>query len=232
MDGGPFLWGTHADAVVDRADLGVGVQTWAGHHTGYSRLDPALRHDRRVVLDPGERRLTVVDAVTGTTRHSVRLSWHLGPEVTARLTGHVAELRWQGPSGPRRAELELPRELDLVGAPRRDGPATRLVLTPVRRPGADHHARGRGEGDRHPHPDDRPAAPLLHRRPCGRHRPTRGGRSRRPPVTEAVAHVRHISTTMAPPPNAGRQRGSWIRLRGRGRGPTLDSFRPHRRDGS
>ena len=111
VDGGPFLWVTHADAVVDRADLGVGVQTWAAHHTGYSRLDPGLRHDRRVVLDPGERRLTVVDAVTGTTGHSVRLSWHLGPEVTARLTGHVAELRWQGPSGPRRAELELPREL-------------------------------------------------------------------------------------------------------------------------
>ncbi len=55
-DGGPFLWTKHASTEVSQADVpDEGVQTWTAHHTGYARLDPALRHERTVSLDPDAR---------------------------------------------------------------------------------------------------------------------------------------------------------------------------------
>ena len=111
VEAGPFMWATHADAVVDRADLVGRVQDWRGHHTAYARLDPALRHDRQVLLDADDRRLTVVDSVTGTRTHTARLRWHLGPDVTVILTGSAAELRWRDRAGPQQARFELPGEL-------------------------------------------------------------------------------------------------------------------------
>ena len=111
VEAGPFMWATHADAVVDRADLVGRVQDWRGHHTAYARLDPALRHDRQVLLDADDRRLTVVDSLTGTGAHAASLHWHLGPDVTVILTGSAAELRWCDRAGPQQARFELPGEL-------------------------------------------------------------------------------------------------------------------------
>ena len=89
-----------------------GCRTWRGHHTGYARLDPALRHDRQVLLDADDRRLTVVDSVTGTGAHTARLFWHLGPEVTVTLTRLLPpSCAGTTPAGPQQARFELPREL-------------------------------------------------------------------------------------------------------------------------
>ena len=112
VSGGPFLWSQHASTVVRRADTPErGVQTWTAQHTGYVRLDPALRHERSVTLDPGTRVVTIVDTVTGGAPHSVRLAFHIGPEVEVALSGSSAGLTWRGAAGPVSATLHLAEEL-------------------------------------------------------------------------------------------------------------------------
>jgi hypothetical protein len=106
------MWAEHADAVVDDADVG-GPQVWAAHHTAYSRLDAALCHDREVVLDGTGPRLTVTDTLTGSREHRQRMSWHLGPDVTAELADGVAELTWTSRDGEvHHGHLRLPIALE------------------------------------------------------------------------------------------------------------------------
>jgi hypothetical protein len=111
VEGGPFLWSGQAAAAVDTAQLGPDVQIWSGHHLGYARLDPRLRHDRRVTLDAEAGTLTVDDTLTGSTRHTLRLAWHCGPDVSVELTDGVAALSWTDASGRRTGRLSLPRDL-------------------------------------------------------------------------------------------------------------------------
>jgi hypothetical protein len=111
VEGGPFLWSTRTDPVVDRAELDRTVQTWSAHYTGYARLDRELRHRRTVALDTFARTLSVEDRLTGPLRHSMRLAWHLGPDVEVELSGWVAELSWATTSGRGTARLHLPPEL-------------------------------------------------------------------------------------------------------------------------
>lgn len=112
VEGGPFLWRTHTDAVVDAAYESVDErQAWVAHHIGYSRLDRDLRHTRRVTLDPGTGELVVIDILTGSSPHTARLSWHLGPEVSATLDRSAASLSWPGDDGTQQAHLVLPRAL-------------------------------------------------------------------------------------------------------------------------
>jgi hypothetical protein len=112
VEGGPFLWNAHASSRVTRneADDSV-VQTWSAHHSGYARLDPSLRHVRTVTLDRGERALSIVDVVVGDARHTLKLIYHLGPEVAVDLSGAVAALTWPGEGGSVGARLELPDRL-------------------------------------------------------------------------------------------------------------------------
>ncbi len=115
VEGGPFLWSTRTDSAVDRADLSEvagRLQRWSGHHGGYARLDPALRHDRTVTLDRTPRTVCVEDTLTGSTRHTARLAWHLGPQVEVVLRDATAELSWVGRSGAATARLVLPAELE------------------------------------------------------------------------------------------------------------------------
>jgi hypothetical protein len=111
VEGGPFLWSSHAASVVDTADLGSDVQLWSGHHLGYARLDPQLRHDRTVTFDVAARTLTVEDTLTGSTRHTLRLAWHCGPDVVVELAENAAELVWTDALGRRSGRLALPPEL-------------------------------------------------------------------------------------------------------------------------
>jgi hypothetical protein len=111
VEGGPFLWTSRTDTTVDEEPRDALVRSWAGHHTGYARLDRALRHDRSVALDAADRTLTVVDTVTGSTRHTLRLAWHLGPEVRAVVAGGAVELSWASGPAERRARLRLPEQL-------------------------------------------------------------------------------------------------------------------------
>jgi hypothetical protein len=112
VEGGPFLWSTRADGHVVRAEVGdLPVQTWSAFHTGYARLDPALRHERTVTLDRHSRSLAIVDVLTGRRPHTFRLAFHLGPEVEVRLADGVAGLRWTHEGKPVTAALRLPEAL-------------------------------------------------------------------------------------------------------------------------
>ena len=116
VEGGPFLWSTHTDAVTERADggrqgPGGGRLVWVAHHTGYARLDPALRHTRRVALDQLTGELFVEDELTGSRAHTARLHWHLGPQVRVMLRENEARLSWPSSDGEQEAQLRLPAQL-------------------------------------------------------------------------------------------------------------------------
>lgn len=109
VEGGPFLWSSHADGHVLRCEVGqLDVQTWSAFHTGYTRLDPALRHERTVTLDRISRNLSIRDVLSCRAPHTFRLAFHLGPELDVRLDGHVAELSWIRRGKTQVAEMRLP----------------------------------------------------------------------------------------------------------------------------
>lgn len=111
--GGPFLWSRHASTETTQAEVpDEGTQTWTAHHTGYARVDPALRHERTVTLDPSGRTLSITDRVTaGQAAHDLRLAFHAGPTVEVSLRGSAATLTWPGEAGPLTADLHLPPAL-------------------------------------------------------------------------------------------------------------------------
>jgi Heparinase II/III-like protein/Heparinase II/III N-terminus len=112
VEGGSFLWSTQTSCRVDEAHVGEQTtQAWRAHHTGYSRLDAAARHERAVTLERDSRQLGITDVVSGGISHVVRLAFHLGPTVTVQLTGTKAELSWPSDTGVVTAELHLPRQL-------------------------------------------------------------------------------------------------------------------------
>jgi hypothetical protein len=103
QSGGPFMWTRHARTSV----LVANGAKWTAEHDGYSRGREAARHRRTVRLDRDRREVHVHDEVRGSGTRSCRLVFHLGPEITARLDGHTAELSWHDHT----ARLELPAEL-------------------------------------------------------------------------------------------------------------------------
>jgi hypothetical protein len=109
-DGGPFLWLRHANGreidVVDTGDMAG----WTAEHDGYRSLRPPARHRRSVRLDRASRSIDIVDEVEG-GNHDVRLAFHLGPDVQARLDGSCAYLCWPSASTPGAARFDLSRRL-------------------------------------------------------------------------------------------------------------------------
>ncbi|MFF6998951.1 alginate lyase family protein [Streptomyces sp. NPDC008313] len=108
--GGPFLWTRHARTRVLAVDAGAsdgGTARWSAEHDGY----PSSVHRRRVELTAASGELRVVDEVRG-GRRPVRLAFHLGPAVTADLTGSRAVLTWTRDGEDRSAVLDLPGQLD------------------------------------------------------------------------------------------------------------------------
>ncbi|MFD0275272.1 alginate lyase family protein [Kitasatospora sp. NPDC127111] len=107
VSGGPFLWTRHAGSRVLVADTSdPAVARWCAEHDGYR---PSV-HRRRVELTAASRELRILDEVRG-PRRPVRLAFHLGPAVTAELTGNRAVLRWTADGEDRSAVLDLPGEL-------------------------------------------------------------------------------------------------------------------------
>jgi len=112
VSGGPFLWTRSAESQVDAVGANNGGQTWIGHHTGYERL--GVRHDRVVSLDVATTRIALVDVLTVHDRrsHRIRMTYHLGPTVTATLEGASAQLTWPSRDGRTcQATLHLPGAL-------------------------------------------------------------------------------------------------------------------------
>ncbi len=113
--GGPFLWLRHANgrevSVLDTGDLAG----WSGEHDGYLTLSPPARHRRAVLLDRATRSIGIIDQIQVNRahdgEHDVRLAFHLGPDVRARLEGASAILSWPWVSAPVMARLDLPRAL-------------------------------------------------------------------------------------------------------------------------
>ena len=104
--GGPFLWTRHATTRV-LARPGGGVLRWCAEHDGYR---PAV-HRRTVELDPAGRELRITDEITADRHHPARLAFHLGPRVTADLTGPAAVLTWTSRGHEQTAILDLPAGL-------------------------------------------------------------------------------------------------------------------------
>jgi hypothetical protein len=109
VEGGPFLWLQHARTQqIDTGDDGS-TAWWVAEHDGYTSLEPSVRHRRSVRLDRRSRSLDIMDEIDG--EHDIRLSFHLGPDVQAELTGARAALSWTTAVGPGTAQLALPGEL-------------------------------------------------------------------------------------------------------------------------
>ncbi|MYY09806.1 heparinase [Streptomyces sp. SID4919] len=110
VSGGPFLWTRQARSRVldtgtgDAAD--GGVARWCAEHDGYQ----GSVHRRRVELTGAGQELRITDEVRG-PRKAARLSFHLGPAITADLVGNRAQLTWTRDGEDRSAVLDLPGEL-------------------------------------------------------------------------------------------------------------------------
>ena len=109
-EGGPFLWLRHANGrLIDARDIGDAVE-WTAEHDGYRKLDPPAWHRRCVRLDRASRVIDIVDEVP-TGGHSIRLAFHLGPDVVAELDERCAHLSWPETCVPGGARMELPGSL-------------------------------------------------------------------------------------------------------------------------
>jgi len=111
--GGPFLWLDVPRAeLLETKGLESGpIARWTARHAGYSRQPGNPIHERRVILDRQERQVAVEDRVRGRGRFPVRLAFHLGPAVEARLDPGGADLMWPIEDGMRRARMTLPSAL-------------------------------------------------------------------------------------------------------------------------
>lgn len=80
---GPFMWGSHAKAVVIDWKHENGVIQASGGHDGYLRLDDPLVHMRQLRLDRARGRLEIVDKLECEGKHEAEVFFHLAPECTA-----------------------------------------------------------------------------------------------------------------------------------------------------
>jgi hypothetical protein len=109
LEGGPFLWLRHAGT--REVDVRDPELNWIAEHDGYTSLNPPARHRRSVRLDPAGRAIEITDVV-GAAGHEVRLAFHLGPLVQARLDGTHADLAWPRAQVPGSARMTLPDGLE------------------------------------------------------------------------------------------------------------------------
>ena len=105
--GGILLRGHHAHfreiEVLDDGD----IARWTAEHDVYASRDPSALHRRSVLLDRASRIIDIIDQLDGGSR-DIRLAFHLGPDVHAKLKESCAVLEWPTASAPGAARLELP----------------------------------------------------------------------------------------------------------------------------
>jgi hypothetical protein len=110
--GGPFMWLSGAQGRVLDVTLDGDELSWQACHDGYRALDPPAVHRRAVTLHRTRREIAITDLVTAGGVHQLRLAFHLGPSIEARLDQATARLRWESRTGPTRAVLALPADLE------------------------------------------------------------------------------------------------------------------------
>jgi len=111
--GGPFLWLDAPESELLGASglEGGALAQWSARHQGYARQAGQPVHERRVTLDRAARRLQISDRIVEAGSFPLRLAFHLGPQVTALLDGHVASLRWSAAGRSWQGRLSLPAAL-------------------------------------------------------------------------------------------------------------------------
>ena len=72
---------------------------WVAEHHGYRTLDPPVTHRRTVEFHGKQRLVEITDEINGVGQPSVRLAFHLGPNVEASLDRCILTLRWQDRDG-------------------------------------------------------------------------------------------------------------------------------------
>jgi hypothetical protein len=110
---GPFLWldAPQSSLLYASGLEGGRLAQWRARHHGYARQPGNPVHERLVELDRVARRLRIVDQIKGSGSFPVRLAFHLGPTVAARLEDNSALLEWAGSGRRWRGRLALPRSL-------------------------------------------------------------------------------------------------------------------------
>jgi hypothetical protein len=80
VSGGPFLWSQHAHVRLRAVDLLGGMVD--AEHDGYQRLAGPVTHRRWVVAPPEEEApILIVDELSGSGQHQMRVSWPLQPSL-------------------------------------------------------------------------------------------------------------------------------------------------------
>ena len=79
VSGGPFLWTGHARVRVHAVDLERGI--FDAEHDGYRRLPSPVTHRRWVSAPPRRGTILVLDELSGSGEHQMRVSWPLHPSL-------------------------------------------------------------------------------------------------------------------------------------------------------
>ncbi len=111
--GGPFLWldAPRSHLLATKGlDAGPAAE-WSARHEGYRRLPGRPVHERSVRLDRQARSVRIADSILASRPCPVRLAFHLGPAVEARLDGCAASLAWFSGSRRWHGRLLLPDRL-------------------------------------------------------------------------------------------------------------------------
>ena len=82
VSGGPFLWTERARARVRAVDLERGLVD--AEHDGYARLPAPVRHRRWLLAPPEQDAVLVLDELSGSGEHELRVSWPLHPRLDVR----------------------------------------------------------------------------------------------------------------------------------------------------
>ena len=86
--GGPTLWIRHAKSRLTEP-FGLSAdgddERWVAEHYGYRTLDPPVTHRRTVEFHGKQRLIEITDEIDSVGHPPVRLAFHLGPTVEAKL---------------------------------------------------------------------------------------------------------------------------------------------------
>jgi hypothetical protein len=110
---GPFLWSTHPAAqrlLAEGLDGGPRASVVA-RHEAYRDGQHRVMHRRRLVLDRTSHSLEVLDEIEAPRPLPARLAFHLHPDVTCDLAGHIARFTWTADGTQRAATMTLPDAL-------------------------------------------------------------------------------------------------------------------------
>jgi hypothetical protein len=85
VQGGPFLWTRHANALCTEFESGSDSDLFVGEHDGYKRLRDPVIHQRRIVRSGPEFELA--DTLKCAGKHSIERCWHFSEHCNVSIEG-------------------------------------------------------------------------------------------------------------------------------------------------